>query len=75
MQPTMHSFGGSDVERSSELSFKGTGFKQLNLWLCFFFPCPHFAPATLSIKHKNTAHHVIPELPGTAGSKGEWISP
>lgn len=76
-QPTMQSFGGSDVERSSKLSFKGTGFKQLNLWLLFFFHVhmEPFAPATLSIKLKNTVHHIIPELSNIPGSKGEQMSP
>lgn len=36
MESTKHSFGGSDVERSHELSSKETWFKQFKFWWVYF---------------------------------------
>lgn len=40
MQSIKHSFGGSGVEHSSELSFKDIRFKQFK-FLCFHFQVPN----------------------------------
>lgn len=48
MQSTKHSFGGSDVEYSSELSVKYTWFKIF----VFLFSCPYFAPEIASRQKK-----------------------
>lgn len=61
MQSTKHSFGGSDVENSSELSVKYTWFKQFK-FLCFYFHAHILLLKSFPDKRKSTDHHIISEL-------------
>lgn len=73
MQPTMHSLVVQMLSIPLNYISRVQG-STIKFMAVVFFPCPHFAPATLSIKQKNTVHHTTSELSSIPGSKGEQIS-